>query len=45
MDMIDKSTAQINWRATGSLGNNAVTLQFTTTVTLNLLTGKIETHK
>lgn len=45
MEMTDKDTAQLQWRARGSIGSNPVTLNFTTTVQLNLLTGRIETHK
>jgi len=45
MEMVDKSTAAISWRARGSIGSSPVDMRFTTTVTLNLLTGRIEGHK
>mmetsp|Transcript_25278 Transcript_25278/g.54939 ORF Transcript_25278/g.54939 Transcript_25278/m.54939 type:complete len:286 (-) Transcript_25278:1015-1872(-) len=45
MQMLDKGTAQINWRLTGSVGAGPVDVSFTSTIEMNLLTGKITSHK
>lgn len=41
MQMLDKGTARIDWQLTGSVGVVPIDLSMTTTITLNLLTGRI----
>ena len=43
--MLDNATAQIDWRLTGSLGPFPLDLVGTTTLSLNLLTGRIEAQR
>ncbi len=46
MRMLDKGTAQVDWRAQGALGAaGQVDIPVATTVTMNLLTGRIVTLK
>jgi hypothetical protein len=41
MQMLDKGTARIDWQLTGSVGMVPIDLAMGTTITLNLLTGRI----
>lgn len=41
MQMLDKGTAQVDWRMTGSLGALPVDISATSVIEMNLLTGRI----
>jgi len=45
MQMLDKGTAQIDWRITGTLGAMPVDIGVQSRITMNLLTGRIEEHR
>ncbi|KAG1673157.1 hypothetical protein FOA52_015268 [Chlamydomonas sp. UWO 241] len=45
MAMLDKGTAQVEWRLTGSVSGAEVDIAFTSVLTLNLLTGRVESHR
>eukprot|EP00798_Chlamydomonas_sp_ICE-L_P032718 gene32718-3603_t len=45
MQMIDKSTAQVDWRLNGELNGKAVDISYTVEVTINVLTGRITALK
>jgi hypothetical protein len=45
MSMLDKGTAQVEWRLTGSVSGADVDIAHTSVLTLNLLTGRVESHR
>ncbi|KAL4518623.1 hypothetical protein Ndes2437B_g00712 [Nannochloris sp. 'desiccata'] len=44
LKMLDGATAQLDWRLQGSIKSLSVDIDMTTIITMNLLTGQVETH-
>jgi hypothetical protein len=43
--MVDPGTAEVKWQLRGKVGVFPVDIPMTTTVSLNLVTGRVLTHK